>query len=98
MRLISGLLRILLGLGVVGFAGYVYLLHQSELSGDKPIHVSLVGQEIDAEPQAIIVGIGVAGFIGLLLFLAGIVTLLRKPAAPAPAGASTDGTPPAASP
>lgn len=98
MRIMSGLLRILLGLGVAGFALYIYLLHQVELSGDKPVQVSLVGQEIEAEPQAIIIGIGAAGFIGLLLFLAGIVTLLRKPAAPPPAGPSTDGTPPAASP
>jgi multisubunit Na+/H+ antiporter MnhC subunit len=98
MRYISGLMRILLGLGVAGFAAYIYLIHQGELSGDKPVMVSLVGKEIDAEPQAIIIGIAAAGFIGLLLFLAGIVTLLRRPAAPAPADPATEGAPPAASP
>jgi multisubunit Na+/H+ antiporter MnhC subunit len=98
MRIFSGLLRILLGLGVMGFALYIYLLHQGELSGDKPTPVSLLGQEIVAEPQEIIIGIAAAGFIGLLLFLAGIVTLLRKPVAPAPAGPTTDGTPPPAAP
>jgi hypothetical protein len=97
MHYISGLLRILLGLGVAGFAAYIYLLHQGELAGDKPVQVSLVGQEIEAEPQAIIVGIGAAALIGLLLALAGIVTLLSKPAAPAPAGPA-DEAPPAPSP
>ena len=98
MRYISGLLRILLGLGVAGFAAYIYLLHQGELAGDKPVQVSLVGQEIEAEPQAIIIGIGAAALIGLLLALAGIITLVRKPAAASPAGQGADGTPPAASP
>jgi hypothetical protein len=98
MRLISGLLRILLGLGVMGFAGYIYLINQGELSGDDPVMVSILGHEIGAEPQAIIIGIGAAGFIGLLLFMAGIITLLRKPAAPAPAGPITDGVQPTAPP
>jgi hypothetical protein len=94
MRYISGLLRILLGLGVAGFAAYIYLLHQGELSGEKPVLVSLVGQEIEAEPQAIIIGIGAAALIGLLLALAGIITMLRKPPSPAPANPTTDGSSP----
>jgi hypothetical protein len=98
MRYISGLLRILLGLGVAGFAAYIYLLHQGELAGDKPVQVSLVGQDVEAEPQAIIIGIGAAALIGLLLALAGIITLLRKPAAPLPAGPDPEGAPPPALP
>lgn len=98
MRYISGLLRIVLGLGVMAFAGYIYLVHHGELSGDKLTTVSLLGQEIVAEPEAILIGIGAAGLIGLVMSLAGIVTLLRKPAAPAPAGVTTDGTSPPAAP
>jgi hypothetical protein len=94
MRFISGLLRIMLGLGVMSFAGYVYLVHRNDLSGDKPVLVSLLGHEIDAEPQAIMVGIGAAGLIGFLLLVAGIVTLLHQPPAPEPTSPTTDGTPP----
>jgi hypothetical protein len=98
MRFISGLLRMVLGLGVMGFAAYTYFLHHVALSGDQTVQLTLVGQEISAEPQAIIVGIGAAGLIGLLLFLFGMVTLFRKPAAPAPAGTSPQGPQPPASP
>ncbi len=95
MRIISGLLRILLGLGVAGFAASIYLVHQGELAGDKPVTVSLVGQEIDAEPQAIIIGIAAAALIGLLLAVAGIVTLVRRSPAPATAGSTTEEKSPA---
>src|SRR5271154_4207103 len=104
MRVISGLLRILLGFGIMGFAGYVYLMRYDGLSSGQHVIVSYTGQAIDighangAEAQTVIIGIAAAGLIGLLLFSAGIVTLLRKPAAPTPTGQIADRQPSAASP
>ena len=102
MHVIFGLLRIVLGLGVMGFAGYIFLMHYGGLSGPHIIVSSTgqefdIGQKTDALPQAIVIGIGAAGLFGLLLFSAGILTLLRKPKAQAPASPTTDWSPPARS-
>jgi hypothetical protein len=101
MHIISGLLRIMLGLAIMGFAGYVFLMRYDGLSTGQHIIVSYTGQAIEighqdaAEAPSILFGTGASGFIGLLLFSAGIVTLMRKPSESARAGQATDGTPPA---
>jgi hypothetical protein len=97
MRMVSALLRMLFGIAVMSTAWFVYSVHQSALGGAKPITVELFGNQFVAEPKMLAVGIGGAGFIGLILFLAGIYTALRKPAADvaterAKTGASPDGT------
>jgi hypothetical protein len=90
MRLIIGLALIVLGLGVMGWAGYIYLIRYDGLSSNPHVIVAFGGQAIDighhldGSAQAAIIGLIAAGLIGLILFSAGILTLLRRMAGPAP--------------
>jgi hypothetical protein len=85
MRIISGLIRIITGLAIMGFAGFIYFTNQEQLSGSKETTVSIFGQSITTTPENIIIGLGVAGVIGLLIEMLGVWTLVRKPSAPSSA-------------
>lgn len=78
MRVLSGLIRIITGLAIMAMALQVYLSHQTQLSGDDPVTVVIVGQEITAAPQQIIIGLITAAAIGGMIELLGIFTLVRK--------------------
>lgn len=83
MRIVSGLIRLITGMGIMGMAVYVYLAHHESLQGSDPVTVVLAGQEITAAPQHIIIGLIAAAAVGGLIELLGIFTLVRKPK-PAP--------------
>ena len=97
MRFISALLRMLSGFAIMGFAGWIYLMHEAELAADKPIAIafSSTGEVHVFAPQTIIYGLGAIAVFGLLLVLAGLITLMRK--APA-AAATTEQKPPSPAP
>lgn len=79
MRIISGLIRIITGLAIMAMALYVYLANQAQLEGTDPVTVIILGQEITAPPQQIIIGLITAAAVGGLIELLGIFTLVRKP-------------------
>lgn len=91
MRIISGFIRMITGLAIMAMALYVYLGNQAQLEGTDPVTVVIVGQEITASPQQIIIGLITAAAIGGMIELLGIFTLVRKPQQPQP-----EGQPPAA--
>jgi hypothetical protein len=82
MRIISGLIRIITGLAIMGFSAFIYTTNQTALSGTKETTVSIFGQSITTAPENILIGLGVAGVIGLLIEMLGIWTLIKKPSAP----------------
>ena len=67
------------GLAIMGMAAYVYLMNQEALEGTKEVAVMILGQELVATPQHIIIGLITAAAIGGLIELLGILTLVRKP-------------------
>ena len=79
MRLISGLIRIITGLAIMGMAVYVYITNHEALEGTKEVTVVIIGQELVATPQHIITGLITAAAIGGLIELLGLFTLVRKP-------------------
>jgi hypothetical protein len=79
MRIISGLIRMITGLTIMGMAVYVYISNQEALEGTKEVTVMIIGQEIVATPQHIIIGLITAAALGGLIELFGIFTLVRKP-------------------
>ena len=79
MRIISGLIRMITGLAIMAMAVHVYLSHQDQLQGSDPVTVVVVGQELTATPQQIIIALIVAAAVGGLIELLGIFTLVRKP-------------------
>lgn len=79
MRFISGLIRIVAGLGVMGMALFVYVSNQEQLTGDSAVTMEIVGQQITAMPQQIIIAQIVMAVIGALIAVLGVVTLVRKP-------------------
>ncbi len=79
MRIISGLIRIITGLAVMGMAGFIYISNQEQLSGTKEVTVSIMGHEMTALPNHIIIGLCFAGAAGLVIELLGVWTLIRKP-------------------
>jgi hypothetical protein len=79
MRVISGLIRIITGLAIMGMAAYVYLTNQEALEGTKEVTVIIFGQELVATPPHLIIGLITAAAIGGLIELLGIFTLVRKP-------------------
>ncbi len=83
MRILSGLIRIITGLGIMGMALYVYLAHQQSLQGSDPVTVLIAGQELTATPQQIIIGLIAAAAVGGMIELLGIFTLVSKPEAKA---------------
>ena len=78
MRIISGLIRIITGLAIMAMALQIYLSNQAQLSGTDPVTVVIIGQEITAQPQQIIIGLITAAAIGGMIELLGILTLVRK--------------------
>ncbi len=88
MRIVSGLIRILAGLSVMGMALYVYVANQDQLVGDSAVTMEIVGQQITAMPQQIIIAQVVMAVIGALIAVLGAVTLVRKPKPAAPAGSA----------
>jgi hypothetical protein len=82
MRLISGLIRIVTGVVIMGMAMFLYLSNQEQLTGTKEVSVSLFGIEITAMPQEIILGLCFAGAVGIMIELLGVWTLIRKPKPP----------------
>lgn len=79
MRIISGLIRIITGLAIMAMALYVYLANQAQLAGTDPVTVIILGQEITAPPEQIIIGLVIAAAIGGMIELLGIFTLVRRP-------------------
>jgi hypothetical protein len=79
MRIISGLIRMITGLAIMGMAGYVFMMNQEALEGTKEVTVVILGQDLVATPQHIIIGLITAAAIGGLIELLGILTLVRKP-------------------
>ncbi len=79
MRIISGLIRMITGLAIMAMALHVYLSNQSLLTGEDPVTVVIVGQELTATPTQLIIGLITAAAIGGLIELLGIFTLVRKP-------------------
>jgi hypothetical protein len=79
MRILSGLIRMITGLAIMGMAVYVYITNQEALEGTKEVSVVIIGQELVATPQHIIIGLITAAAIGGLIELLGIFTLVRKP-------------------
>ena len=79
MRIISGIIRILAGLGIMGMTLFVYVANQDQLAGDSQVTLTIVGQEITAMPQQLVLAQIVLAVIGALIVLLGIVTLVRKP-------------------
>lgn len=85
MRFLSGLIRIVAGLGIMGMALFVYVANQDKLTGDTEVTMVIVGQQITAMPQQIIIAQVVMAAIGALIVVLGVVTLVRKPRPAAPA-------------
>lgn len=83
MRILSGLIRMITGLAIMGMALHVYLANQAQLEGSDPVTVVIVGQEITATPQQLIIGLITVAAIGGMIELLGIFTLVRKPKPPA---------------
>lgn len=79
MRIISGFIRIITGLAIMGMAIYIYITNHEALEGTKEVTVMIIGQELVATPQHIIIGLITAAAIGGLIELLGIFTLVRKP-------------------
>lgn len=82
MRILSGLIRMITGLAIMGMALYVYLTNQAQLEGSDPVTVVIIGQEFTAAPQQIIIGLITAAAIGGMIELLGIFTLVRKSTPP----------------
>jgi hypothetical protein len=72
MSVFIGLLRIVVGIAVLGLAGKVYFEHRLELAGTKDIMVDIVGFRFISNPQLLVLGIGIGGLIGVLALCAGI--------------------------
>ena len=79
MRIISGFISIITGLAIMGMAIYIYITNHEALEGTKEVTVMIIGQELVATPQHIIIGLITAAAIGGLIELLGIFTLVRKP-------------------
>ena len=79
MRILSGLIRILAGLGIMGMALFVYVANQDKLTGDAEVTMEIAGQQITALPEQIIIAQIVMAVIGALIAVLGVVTLVRKP-------------------
>ena len=98
MRIISGIIRILAGLGIMGMALFVYVANQDKLTGDNEVTMEIVGQQITALPEQIIIAQIVMAVIGALIAVVGVVTLVRKPkpmAPAAPTDSASEAQPPA---
>ena len=98
MRFISGLIRIVAGLGIMGMVLFVYVANQDKLTGDTEVTMEIAGMHITALPEQIIIAQIVMAVIGALIAVLGVVTLVRgpKPAAPAGSAASApEAQPPA---
>lgn len=93
MRFISGLIRIVAGLGIMGMALFVYVANQQQLAGESAVTLEIVGQQITAMPQQIIIAQIVMAVIGALIAVLGVVTLVRKPRPAAPATSATEAKP-----
>ena len=79
MRIISGLIRIITGIAIMVMAAYVFITNQEALEGTKEVTIVIIGQELVATPQHIIIGLITTAAIGGLIELLGIFTLVRKP-------------------
>lgn len=79
MRIISGIIRIVTGLVIMGMALFVYITNQEQLAGTNEVTVGIFGQAITAMPNQVIIGLWFAGAIGLMIEMLGMWTLLRKP-------------------
>jgi hypothetical protein len=79
MVLFIGLLRIVVGIAVLGLTGRIYLEHRHELAGTKSILVDLYGYRFESEPQLLVLGIGIGGLIGMLALCAGLYAVTHWP-------------------
>jgi hypothetical protein len=86
MRIVSGLSRLIAGLGVMGMALYVHLANQPQMEGRAEVTMTIAGLEIVATPAQMHLALVTAAMIGALLVALGVATLVRKPKpAPLPA-------------
>ncbi len=83
MRLVSGSIRIVTGLAIIGMSMYTYISNKEALSGTSDVTVFIFGQAITAAPQNIFIGICLAGLVGVMIELLGVWTILRKAKPPA---------------
>jgi len=95
MSVFIGLLRIVVGVVVLGVTGRVYLEHRHELTGTKDILVDFYGYHYISNPQLLVLGIGIGGLIGVLALCAGLYAVTHWPERdsdddrPKPAGPKT---------
>jgi hypothetical protein len=78
MKYISGILRIVTGLAVVGMAIFVYTTNKNtlDLGGDQ--RLVLFGKQINASPNVVMIVICILGLVGFLVAILGLVTMLKK--------------------
>ncbi len=79
MSVFIGLLRIVVGIAMIGLTGRVYLEHRHELTGTKDIVVDLFSYRFASDPQLLVLGIGIGGLIGLLALCAGLHAVTHWP-------------------
>lgn len=81
MRIVSGFIRIITGLGIMVTAIMVYISNREQLTGSEPVDVTIFGVAFNATPTQVIISLVVAGILGALIETLGVFTLLRKPKA-----------------
>lgn len=79
MRIVSGLLRIVAGLGVMVMALYVHLANRAQMEGRDEVTVTMAGLELAATPWQMHLAVITAAAIGALIVGLGVVTLVRRP-------------------
>jgi hypothetical protein len=79
MSLVIGLLRIVLGIVVLGLTGRIYLEHRLELAGTKNILLDYYGCRFESDPQLLVLGLIVGGLIGVLALCAGLYAVTHWP-------------------
>ncbi len=75
--MISAILRLIVGLGLLGFAAFFYKTNRAALLSDSQT-VMLFGQDLGLSGQTVLIGLGAFALLGLLLAIFGLVGLMWK--------------------
>ncbi len=75
--MISAILRLVVGLGILGFTVFFYKTNRTALLSDSQT-VMLFDQDFGLSGQMVLIGLGVFAVIGLLLVIFGLVGLIWK--------------------
>jgi hypothetical protein len=92
MSLVIGLLRIVVGIIVLGLTGKIYLEHHFELAGTKNILIDYYGfrfdihwipvsgwYQLECDPRLVVLGLIIGGLIGVLALCAGLHAVSHWP-------------------